>query len=120
MLSSTAACASARALHTQVAALRVSSELAGSKLHGRWAAALNGSDAAALEDSEPAARPYFTDVLAASNESTLALADAPGSGQSADAMRAIPAGGMLQSSKYGTFAVTAAQAADLMLTPQHV
>jgi hypothetical protein len=106
-------------LHTQVAALRVSSELAGSKLHGRWAAALNGSDAA-LEDSESAARPYFADVLAASNESTLALADAPGTGQSVHAMRAIPAGGMLQSSKYGSFAVTAAQVADLLLTPQHV
>lgn len=92
----------------------MSSELAGPKLHERWAAALNGSDAQ-LDDGEPAATPYFADVLAASNDSTLALADAPGAGQSLDAMRAVPAGGMLQDSKYGSFAVTAAQAADLML-----
>jgi hypothetical protein len=94
----------------------VSSELAGGKLHGRWAAALNGSDAV-LDDGEAMARPYFADTLAASNESTLALADAPGCGQSTDALRAIPAGGMLQASKYGTFAVTATQVADLLLTP---
>lgn len=99
----------------QVAALKVSSELAGPKLHERWAAALNGSDAA-LDDAEPAATPYFADVLTTSNHSTLALADAPGAAQSLDAMRAVPAGGMLQDSKYGSFVVTAAQAAEVMLT----
>ncbi len=101
----------------QVAALKVSAELAGPKLYERWAAALHGSDAATAEDADAAsaAVPYFADVLAASNENTFALADSGGGAQSLDALRAVPAGGLLQQSKYGSFAVTAAQTADLAL-----
>lgn len=105
----------------QVAALKVSSELAGLKLYERWTAALHGSDAHQTDDADAASSvpPYFADVLVASNENTFALADGfDGRGFGTGlppALRGVPDGGLLQASKYGSFALTASQTTDLSL-----
>lgn len=99
----------------QVAPLKVSSQLAGSKLYDRWAAAAAaGEDAVDVSDGAPPAQPFLSPALEITSDNAFTLASDASEQQSAltaAAVGGIPIPGCSTvTSKFGTFLLPAEHA----------